>query len=526
MRPTFAGFETAKSAINYNQRGLDVTLNNITNAVTPGYTRQRLEGYAVNMNYSNTTIAPPNGVRVGYGVGMKGVSQIRDPFLDSRYRAGNSEYSQYNTTLSGLKELENFFDESSMEGITDAVDTIVKNLQALTRDPDKAELAKIVMTSTKDIAQILRTFDKKLNVMVEQQLSQAKYLTNERFNAITETIGKLNKQIKDEYMHKESTAGNTGSGDINEMYGPNELLDDRNNLIDELSSYADIKITTNSDGTVDISLNNTDDGSGQQISLVKGEKTSKINFEFDAVTNTASVTYEKGNGTPKIDITDSISKSEIHGSIGAFVNLINGKGAYANTVQGENNSVGIAYFKETINTFAETFVTQLNTVNNPLNDPTLNLFDPAGITAGNISLSADFLNDPLRVISNTVTPGDGSAQNTGIQRLIGLFDSRTVPFGTLPGGGPEYTGNFKGYLNFYSNELSTKTAFYQGRHDSSQLAMDTISTSRENVSAVSPDEEAVNMMTYQKAFNAASRFMTVLDEALGTIISSMGVVGR
>lgn len=526
MRPTFAGFETAKSAIAYNQRGLDVTLNNISNSVTPGYTRQRLDGHSVHMNYSNSTIAPPHDARVGYGVGMKGVSQIRDPFLDARYRAGNTEYSQFSTTLSGLKELENFFDESSMEGITDSVDAIVKNLQALTRDPDKAELAKIVMTSSKDIAQILRSLDKKLDTMVDQQVSQAEYLTNERFNAITETIGQLNKQIKDEYLHKQFASGNTGSSDINEMYGPNELLDDRNNLIDELSSYADIKIVTNSDGTVDISLNNTDNGYGEQLSLVKGEKSSKLNFEFDKATNTASVTYEKGNGMPKIDVTDSISKGEVHGSIGAFVNMLNGQGAYADTALGENNSTGIAYFKETINTFARTFVTELNAANNPLADPALNLFDPAAITAANITLTTEFMNDPLTVLSNTIVPGDGSAQNTGIQRLIGLFDSKTIEFGTLPGGGPEYTGNFKGYLNFYSNELATKTAFYQGRHNSSQLTMDAISTSRENVSAVSQDEEAVNMMTYQKSFNAASRFMTVLDEALGTIISSMGVVGR
>lgn len=85
MRSTFAGFTTAQLAMAASQRALDVTGQNIANINTPGYTRQRLDITSLNTQKgdfynSNSTI------KVGFGVQMTKVSQLRDPFLDAQYR--------------------------------------------------------------------------------------------------------------------------------------------------------------------------------------------------------------------------------------------------------------------------------------------------------------------------------------------------------------------------------------------------------------------------------------------------------
>lgn len=86
MRATFAGFNTALSALQANQKRLDITGQNLANMNTVGYTRQHLN--TSGLNYSNGYSPVMNGSSniVGFGVGMNGVSQIRDPYLDVQYR--------------------------------------------------------------------------------------------------------------------------------------------------------------------------------------------------------------------------------------------------------------------------------------------------------------------------------------------------------------------------------------------------------------------------------------------------------
>ena len=87
VRATFSGFNTALSALQANQKRLDITGQNLSNMNTAGYTRQQLE--ASSLNYTNPVSHYSNGneTAVGFGVSMDRVSQIRDPYLDIQYRS-------------------------------------------------------------------------------------------------------------------------------------------------------------------------------------------------------------------------------------------------------------------------------------------------------------------------------------------------------------------------------------------------------------------------------------------------------
>lgn len=91
VRATFSGFNTALSALQANQKRLDITGQNLSNMNTAGYTRQQLE--ASSLNYTNPVSHYSNGneTAVGFGVSMDRVSQIRDPYLDIQYRSQSAD---------------------------------------------------------------------------------------------------------------------------------------------------------------------------------------------------------------------------------------------------------------------------------------------------------------------------------------------------------------------------------------------------------------------------------------------------
>ena len=90
MRPTFLAFQTASRAMSASQANIDVTGNNIANINTDGYTRQRVDLTSISSS-GYTQRFTVKGVSVGQGVEVNNISQIRDPFLDARFRAQASE---------------------------------------------------------------------------------------------------------------------------------------------------------------------------------------------------------------------------------------------------------------------------------------------------------------------------------------------------------------------------------------------------------------------------------------------------
>ena len=86
MRPTFLGFESARRGITASQKALDITGNNLENVNTPGYTRQRVDLVSVSPSVYSTRYANSRVPLTGQGVGISGVSQTRDAFLDKRFR--------------------------------------------------------------------------------------------------------------------------------------------------------------------------------------------------------------------------------------------------------------------------------------------------------------------------------------------------------------------------------------------------------------------------------------------------------
>lgn len=504
MRPTFLGFETARKAIMASQKALDITGHNIANVNTTGYSRQRVDLFSMVTTSGGTRYAASKISCAGQGVYMSGVDQIRDPFLDKKYRELNSDTAEAGIKSSILTDIENVLDNIDTEGLQNALINFQKALQSFASDStDRIEIANILTQSAKQLVNVINNYDFKLT----QIQDQAKFEIDASISDVNATLDKiavLNKQIADSYISN-GEVSLTAAGDytVNATYGPNELLDTRNVLLDSLSSYGDIEVIDEKDGTVTVKF------AGSIV--VQGSKSTQLSCSVDSTTGALMLGFNSG--------AEFKPKS---GSLKGYIDTYNGNGCYAEGAQ--NGTEGIPYYKSVIDKFAQTLAREFNKMNVDPNNPGVErpLFTTSDgsvvVNAKNLRVADDWVNDPMSIIP---TDQDGELDNAHIFRLLSLFD-KNFDFGDKR----DFNGTFEGYISYYTNKLSQEIQFQTGKFESNDSLTTSILSERDAISAVSLDEEGINMLNYQKWFNASARIMTTLDEALNTIINGMGLVGR
>lgn len=489
MRPTFMGLETTKRGIMVNQKGLDVTAHNMSNIKTRGYTRQRLD--TSTMSSTGTSRYPTGSwAMAGQGVQAQGVAQIRNTFLDTRFREEYGDVGYYDQKASILSEVEAAISDPEVEGtgIQDALKTLFNALTDFSANADNATHANIVMTAFKGVAHTLNQYDQKLKSIAQQEKENLAIAVKD-INAKIEQITQLNKSITEEVFVNPDYDG------IN--YGPNELMDQRNVLLDDLSRYGNVKVQPREDGGVQVTFN------GKVI--------------IDAVGGTYT-----SNGIRLGD--DGISMSWISDSSGIGLDTGALRG-FTEMLTGDNSlSKGIPYYQKKLDNLANALAQAFNQVvpddgakEGDNQYKTLLEGENGTVTAGNITVSDAWAKDPSFIL-RPENP-DGGTDNEFILAMKALLDQDIQV-------DDEFTGTFKEYVTFITTSLGSDITLNNGRLDSSLSVAQSVDDNRMSVSGVSLNEEGINMMTYDKAFKALSRLMTVMDEELEMLINKTGIVGR
>ena len=509
--PTFAAFQTANRALVASQSLLNITGNNISNVNTDGYTRQRVDLTSVSSTSLNQKFANVSHTTTSQGVEATGVSQIRDSFLDARYRTENADSGMYTSLSSGLSDLESIFDEISTKGLQSQLSDFADQLETLSETPTDQDVALTVKTSAQSLTSILNSYSQQVTEVRDQATYDLKAGVVPDFNSIVEGIANLNSEIK-----AEEISGST----------PNELYDKRNSLIDQLSSIAKIKVTTATQDISDnisvstLSISLYDETSGTSIALVEDGQYSTIslNTSGDAVSIELTSSID-GHDT---NITDHFTS----GSIKGYLDVINGEGSYAGA--DGNDYKGALYYRDALNTFAATFANTFNTLNDvnttdALDAPLFAASDGSGtITALNISISDAWQADTMAI--NTAAYNANSGDNSNVLLMIKALEADTTFTDSTTG--QKFVGSFADYMTGVVAELSSDITLNKSYLGTSGSVLSSLAASRDSVSGVSLDEEGINLMAYQKSYNAAARFMTVLDEIMDKLINETGLVGR
>ena len=204
VRSTFAGFGTALSALQANQKRLDIVGQNLANMNTPGYTRQELQ--TSSLNYTSPVSKYMNGseIIVGFGVHMDKVAQIRDPYLDIQYRDQMQKSGYSDSIQTALDRLAKVFDESNITGINNAFvdirDALI-NMQEISNVNDPIFETEL-RNRMKALANLLNDADRQITESERQEFvkldgtSTSQNGAVQRVNDILQQIGTLNRQIK------------------------------------------------------------------------------------------------------------------------------------------------------------------------------------------------------------------------------------------------------------------------------------------------------------------------------------------
>jgi len=468
MSGTFHGLEIAKSGLTAAQIAVNVANQNIANSKTEGYTRQSVTQTSVSAGMGPFQYAAAE-TSVGQGVTVSGIAQNRDAYLDTRYRNANSVSGTYSATLSALESIEGVLDETDTDGLNVALADFYTALQDLVNNDSGTEYMNLLRSAGEKVTDILNEYASQLK-QIEAELSYDLTLTVADANNLLLKVNELNKNIA------VATINGTDC---------NELLDQRNLFLDKLSGYMNITAETLSNGAVSITSGGTtllDAASATVTTLTVG-------------TTAAGAAIFDGGGN-EIQFTQ--------GSVTGLLQCLNGAGIYAGA--GEESFRGIVFYETSLDNLAAAFAGTYNTLNAANGDLFAATDGSGSITAANIGISDDWKQSATFLDTSGSVPSDMKA---AMEAPVAIS--------------PDFTGTFEEYASLLMGNIGLDASYYSDMSKAKGSILESIQDDREAISGVSIDEETVNTIVYQKAYQAAARLMTVLDEMLDTLINGMAM---
>jgi len=546
MAATFISYNVASRAMEASQASINIVGNNISNINTEGYTRQRVDIVSMTTSGKVEKYATPV-ISTGIGAKAKGTTQLRDPYIDARYRNQNAEATRYETMVKGLSNLEDIFDEASTEALQGELSSFVNNLHSLTQSPTSSDIAQVARSAAEKVTQMINMYANQLDEVRVEQTENLEVTVKSEFNTYVKNISALNEQIQ-----KEEIYGNT----------PNELYDHRNLLIDKLSGLANIKVSMSPADRISenlsiahyrITIDNP--AGGEAITIIDNDKYAEMSMDTTDPLLNVKLAIVDTKGEKQTDVNKLIND----GSLKGYLDILNGKGSFADILAKENDAKGIDYYTKKMDIFAQKFAEEFNKINSEIyvNDPAsvvplgyklndfttnpFNLFtDNTGattalLTARNLQVSTKWLENPA-YINTTRNPIIDPAPPTpapptlpykptptepdNIERMIAkMSDKLEFKSGSVS----TIKATFNEYMTSTLSEVATEVELNKNFSKTATNVFQTISDARDSVAGVSLNEEGVNLSAFQKVYNAAMRYFNVLDENLDNIINKMGV---
>ena len=557
MASIFSTFNTAKSGLTVHQSGINVTSHNIANSSTVGYSRQRAK-----IQTSRPITLGEEAGQVGTGAQISAIERVRDSFLDYQVRVETAELGKYSTKLDYLSQVEGIFNEPSDTGISTALSDFFDAFQELSKQSTSSSTRVVVTQKTKTLCDLLNNTYSKLEKLQENSVESLKNSVKE-VNSILEQLTTVNNQIR--------IASITGDQ-------PNDLMDSRDNLLDELSSKFGIDVDKTQFNGNDI----TATGIGANLNpLVNSEpngEVTRLSFISEIKANndgTHTISYFVNGDTEKpktITVSglaatevDTLKKTRILLTDGngemldGKGNIVKDGGTIANPIEkfipksGEiagaieaQDSIG-SYMNQ-LDKMAKGLALSVNAIHSGSMDSnikdttkTLDFFvasdgkDEAGINAKNISINTLILENPSFINTKEnvdAGEGDGSRalaiaqlQNTLLSiskidstttraQLCTFTNGSTMSLVSDTASGTKVESYFQDVVDKLGVEAQHAKRVVSNEED----LLNSLDLNRLSVSGVSLDEEMTNLIQYQKAYSANAKTITTVSDMLDIIL--------
>jgi flagellar hook-associated protein 1 FlgK len=617
MGSTFFGLNIGQTGLYAYQAALDTTAHNISNTETEGYTRQVMGQQAGKALQVNSTYG-----MAGTGVSVNGVTQLRDDYYDIKYWKNNTMFGEYSSKSHYMTEVENYFNDISVEGFNTSFGSMNDSLQELIKNPSSLTVRTQVINYAKSFSEYFNSVSGNLKSIQEECNFEIRNKVDQ-INSTSQQIAALTKQI--------NTLEVSGGA-------ANDLRDQRALLVDELSEIVNISV---SEKTVGAGIGVTsyvvkidgvtlvDGGINNPLKLIpRTEKSNQNDVEglydiswangqdFNSRSKTLSGTLQAllevrdGNnqanlrgtvyaeaGDNQVTMTDTnvnaIEKLNIPevGTLtignheykyngfevtkdvdsGAFIYTFDLEKAVVADAVNEQASIGesieykgIPYYMSQMNEFVRTYSKAFNDIHRSgvdlENNAGMDFFNATNkvngrnYTFGPLKDSDDYdyydyetfnsqtggfyeevpedqplygsyyfmtaenftVSDALMLDSNLFATAsnvvDGSENNDIVDALVAIKDDKML----FKQGAPD------GFFQTLVAEIGIDTKKATNFSDGQENILGAIKNQRLSVSGVDIDEEAMNLVRFQNAYNLSAKVISVMDEIYDKLINYMG----
>jgi flagellar hook-associated protein 1 len=440
-------------ALNASQAALTATSNNIANSNTAGYTREVAQ---LSENREELT----GGTVTGGGVSLNGIQSVRDELLNLQIQQQTSLQSSADTQSSSLQSIETLF-SSTGQDIASTLAAFSSSLAQLSANPSTASVQESVLTSGQNLAQ---SFNSAANGLTSARTAADQQVTSTvaQINSLTSQIAQLNAQLSPTVVAQQN--GGT-------------IEDQRDQLVQQLSTLVGVSVTNSSDGEVITTANGTP--------LVMGGQS------YNLQTTTGSNGVQQVLDSNGNNITSAIQGGQLGGTIQIRDQVIPG-------------------FLNSLNTLASQFATAFNAAQAQGYDSSGNagqdFFSVPSTAAG----AAAGISVAITSGSQIAVSSDGSAGSNGNVANLSAALTNALPSGQSAANA--YASLVYQVGSAASNASDTSTALSQNILQ--------LTNQQSSVSGVNIDEETTNLIRFQTAYEAAARIVSTV-QALNTATINM-----
>ena len=556
---TFSILNTAKLGLLSQQLAIEVTGQNISNVQTEGYSRQEV-------NFEATNPRSFSLGQIGTGVRVAGIERSHDEFLYSQILGEGDTLGRFKVKKDVFDQLEILLSESGGQSLNQTLSQFFNGVQDVSSNPTGFPERSNLVAEGQNLASVFNNLGESF-FQIQQNLDATISVEVNRINSLTQEIAALNKSI---HANEPTT------------FSANDLRDKRDQKVKDLSEIIDLNFVDESDGQISITLG---DGTPLVLHSTAFELATSPNgnnksfvdvLVLDGAGNSTNITssitggsikgYLEMRDTEVENLSDKIDRlaagfiqefNKVHqqgfaidGSTGnnffnpspatVLTNVNNTGSATLTATNGDPSNISVDKYEITV-TGSNSF--SLSNLTTGANEGTFSFTPGSSFSlangfaatisgsaavgdkfklsvsqgaARNFSVSSGVLSNSSKIAAglNSSTDGANALALVDLQSKL-VFDSVTLD----SAGSGTFTFN-EFYSSLVSNvgiqSFSSRSIYSQQEGILLQLG-----TRRESVSGVSIDEEMINMIKFQQAYNAAARLISVVDELLDTVISQV-----
>lgn len=547
--PLMGSLYIGASGMQASQNVLNTTAHNLTNLDTIGFTRQQS---LLSSRFYNTISVSPGAVsnqQIGLGVNYSAVRQVRDYFLDKTYRKESGRSMFYEVSTEAMYEVETLLGEMNGEDFQTSLSNLWTSVQELAKDPSSAVTQGLLVQRASE-------FLKRANSVYDDLYKYQNNL-NRQIKSQVDTINQYGKEIKllnDKIREVES-------GGIEHA---NDLRDARNQILDELSQMAKVSYKEDAYGDVSVKIEGVDFVKCGQVYEMGLQAESGTGFYTPFWPQNANYKV-MADGSRQYDISNakvfnldaeisSVRDTDI-GSLKAMVLARGHKQADYTDINTDYDDISqsiVMNIQAEFDQLIHNVVTSINKVLADAYDPAkdymvgengepLQLFQKvttSGYTYNDVSGAWEYMaEDPtntgtlyslknLQINSELMQQPsklkfykDGEVDYKTAEALKNAFTEENY---TLNPNVQKKT-NFVNYYTDLVSQVANSGSMFERVYTNQAATVEATYSAREQVVGVSSDEELSNMIKFQNAYNASSRYINVIGEMLEHVISTLAM---